>query len=515
MEKIIENYEVNESDYYETEDQSFKEEYEVEDTVEKLELDQALIQNDIIKVIESGDDQRKITKDNDKKTILEDLLLKLNLERVNVEKTNRWLILLLTLAERNNNITCIPAILTRWSQLITGFDEYEGPVYPILATLFRSNFFPLNLLELIHKAIRQDVTMIEIALDIFDGDGGEEAIYGLNRLFNVFGRPDGDTFTYLYNQALASDNSDALEFISSFQSIYREPAETPKYIINPAGEGELWYEEELLTICDQIADEQKNIFYEEKLDDLDFLVDFLTDTLHDIEMGVGQIEFSKEEIRKLLENKNNEERKALIEPFNTQRRSDELNDNKELFSIVGPSNALLGVKYGKVDHVCFKYGGCRMYFCNCFEQEDENDDYEHIYPNIPTWFKGRCETCGREISKRIHAVRKPLSSGGWKGTFCSMTCLRKSESNSLDEMTKILMNRLEDDLNNFEIWDRYEIDVEDEIKKLENTDYNALNLIQDKDKLEEELYEETPEEETEDLLEDPELQKLYEIRKGI
>jgi hypothetical protein len=504
MEKIIENYDVEESDFYDVDDPDYytKDQYEEENIIESIDFDQSLIQNDIIKIIESGIDQSNINLDEGiregeklfekipaakSKSVLSDLLLKLNLEKVNVEKSNRWLILLLTLAERNNNLTCVPSILTRWSQLITGLDEYEGPVYPILATLFRSSFFPLNLLEFIFKSVGEEVSMVEIALDIFDGDGGEDAIYGLNRLFTVFGRPDGTTFTFLYNQALSSNNSDALEFISSFQNFYREAAPVPEYIINPAGEEGLWFEDELLKICDEIAMEKITEFTEEELNNIDGLVDFLTESLHDIETDIGLIDFSKEQLKKLLDQKSIDERKKLIEPFYNQKRSDDLNNNKELFSIVGPSNALQGIKYGDNDHVCFKYGGCRMYFCNCFEQDDDNDDYKNIYPNIPTWFKGRCDTCGKEISKRIHSVRKPLSSGGWMGTFCSMTCLRKSEINSLDELNKILIQRLENDLNNYQIWDRYEIDVEEEIKKLENTDYNALDLIKDKDKLEEEL----------------------------
>jgi hypothetical protein len=483
MDKIIENIYDNDK-------------YGDEEKEEEINQDSILVE--IVQLIKTGNDKNlvksKLNIDEDlgikKKTILEELLLQLNLERISFDRTNKLLILLLTIAEKNDNLNCVPIILKRWSELITGFDEYEGPVYPILASLFRTNTVPIYLLEFIHKSIKNDVILMEIALDIFDGDGGEDAIYGLDRLFKVFGRPDGDTFTYLYNQALSSDNKDALEYISSFQNIYRDPSEKPKYVFNPKGESEeddLYFEEDLLAICDEIASEQKNLFYEEKLDDIDFLVEFLTDTLHDIETGIGNIEFSKESIRNLLENKTKEERKKLIEPFNTQRRSDELNNNKELFSVVGPSNELLDVKYGKTDHICFKYGGCRMYFCNCFEQDDDNNDYQHIYPNIPTWFTGRCLTCGREIAKKIYAVRKPLSSGGWKGTFCSMTCLRKSESNSLDEMSRTLIDRLENDLNTYQIWDRYEIDVEEEIKKLENTDYNAYDLIQDKDMLEEEL----------------------------
>ena len=71
------------------------------------------------------------------------------------------------------------------------------------------------------------------------------------------------------------------------------------------------------------------------------------------------------------------------------------------------------------DHICMRYGGCRMLVCNCVEGNDEefgdDDDAD--------WFKGQCDDCGLLIKNRRHAVRVPRDSGGWSGCYCSFSCL--------------------------------------------------------------------------------------------
>lgn len=72
------------------------------------------------------------------------------------------------------------------------------------------------------------------------------------------------------------------------------------------------------------------------------------------------------------------------------------------------------------DHLCCKYGGCRMLICNdCHRYvEDEFDAPDE-------WFTGRCDYCKREISHEHWAIREPLINGGWLGCYCGFQCLKK------------------------------------------------------------------------------------------
>jgi hypothetical protein len=403
---------------------------------------------------------------------LKNKLQKLTIETIDVESVDQLLQILLTIATKSNNTICVPLILTRWSQLITGFDEYEGPVYPILPSLFRDNRFPTSLLNFIHQSIKEDVSLVEIAIDIFEGDGGPQTIYGLERLFSIFGRPDGATYRFLYSEALDSRNDAALDYISSFQKFYQEPAKKPDWVINPKGDDDepLYEERELLDVAEQIANEIMPTDIDDNIDDIEFLTEYLTNGLNYIglEIDTENKKNTMLKLRKLLESKSPEERKLLLSSFETQERNDKLNSDQQLFYILGPSNPIVGTILIDRSNYCFKFGGCRMYFCNCFDNNKYQDEFKNIpyYPNIPTWFQGICDNCGKEILKRIHSVRRPLPGGGWLGCFCSFDCLKNFDNKSVldDEMSKILLRRTEDDLRNVTVWDRYELDIEEELK---------------------------------------------------
>ena len=65
-----------------------------------------------------------------------------------------------------------------------------------------------------------------------------------------------------------------------------------------------------------------------------------------------------------------------------------------------------------------------MLECVCCET-DENEPYEYI---IDEWFTGKCDNfdCSKKIRNQSHAIRFPVSEGGWKGCFCSFYCMDKS-----------------------------------------------------------------------------------------
>lgn len=130
-----------------------------------------------------------------------------------------------------------------------------------------------------------------------------------------------------------------------------------------------------------------------------------------------------------------------------------LGKDEKLFTLLGPANPI----YGQIidpDSPCCKYGGCRMLTCIDFENEDEFGviDEDDPQENIE-WFTGACEACHRKIAKKIYALRRPLTFGGWKGTFCSFTCLRKVVPMN-DVLNQFIINKIETQLENIGIQDR-------------------------------------------------------------
>lgn len=468
---------------FETEDV----EEQIDERFDNKEVDQNPLLREIISNIEEGISD------------IEKNLRLLSIEKISVSSSNNLLIILLTIAEKSNNIECVPYILTRWSQTMTGFDEYVGPIYPILASLFTMSEFPRNLLQLIHKSISNDVPMVEIALDIFHQDGGPQSIFGLNRLFDIFGRPDGSTYRFLYNEALETRNDAALEYISSFQDFYRNPSKKPDYIIDTGDE--LIDEKDLLNTADLRREDILPSTIDEYINDIDYLSEYMITGLNlfnfDIESNTKLS--SKQKIKKLLESKTEEERKHILQIFANQERNDKLNSDPELFLILGPSNPLVGTMYIDNTNICFRYGGCRMYHCNCFEYNNEEKEDLPYYPNIPTWFKGYCEVCQKEIIKRIYSVRQPLTGGGWLGTYCSWDCLKKKDNGAVldDEMTKILIRRAEEDLNEINIIDRFEVDIEEELKNESLKNPSGTPITFEALKFDEELNQEKQDEEDE------------------
>jgi hypothetical protein len=103
---------------------------------------------------------------------------------------------------------------------------------------------------------------------------------------------------------------------------------------------------------------------------------------------------------------------------------DRIQNDETLFRLLGPSNPILGQVLSQDDLETKPYG-CRMLTCTDFDNEDEFGDLDEDDQNVE-WFAGTCEVCHLKIAKKIYALRRPLTFGGWKGTFCSFECLRKA-----------------------------------------------------------------------------------------
>ena len=226
---------------------------------------------------------------------------------------------------------------------------------------------------------------------------------------------------------------------------------------------ELLSEKDCLEAAIIIADE---IYENTEYDDLDANVKFLTSGLEKYGLEIVDINQARKVLYDKLSAMTIEQRKVYLTYVN-QESMDQLVKNNELFNIFGPANAIINGNFKKTDHICYRYGGCRMLYCNCFEFEQMDigkDELEIEFPNIPQWFKGQCERCDRVVQKRCYAVRRPLPQGGWRGTYCSWNCLYLS-GNVEDQLSMELCNLMENQLNEMGIIDREEMDVEQVLKE--------------------------------------------------
>lgn len=131
-----------------------------------------------------------------------------------------------------------------------------------------------------------------------------------------------------------------------------------------------------------------------------------------------------------------------------------LGQDEELFRIAGPCHLgnLQGWLDSRSDDPCLRYGGHRMLLCVC--QANIDEDGEPLFEDLElvVWFTGRCDFCNRLIRELHHALRLPVTSGGWRGCYCSPDCLIKEADQ--DFATRDLALRYVGLLQTIGIYDR-------------------------------------------------------------
>lgn len=129
-------------------------------------------------------------------------------------------------------------------------------------------------------------------------------------------------------------------------------------------------------------------------------------------------------------------------------------DDIALFQEFGPVNTLYESNH-PYNHECYKYGGCRMFLCCEFKDLDDQGDEIDIMTREEDyrkgWFRNSCDECSRTITKKHHAIRLPLSKGGWRGCFCSFECLG---DNCQDQLQLLVIGIMKGQLQTFGIRDR-------------------------------------------------------------
>jgi len=410
---------------------------------------------------------------------LEIAIKRIPLRKMKFEMTTSLLVQLLNHLELYSFTPGLKIILNYWSGMETGFDEYEGETYPVIPSLFLDHRVPFRNLYYLMEALRDVISVLEVAIELFEKGSGESLSIALRNLFEMVGEPSGELYRTLYDEANNSGNRVAIDFVSDLQTFYVKPAEKPSYIFNITGdEGESKEEEEELTEESDLIDVANDVLETDILsdipfEDVEFCSKYLTAGLKRFGIEVVDVESTEKAIREKLEKLTLKQREEYMSSFLSQDMMDKMYENEILFQILGPVNPLVNGDFSQMKHVCFKYGGCRMFFCNCFESEilaqDQETDSTSYYPNIPQWFTGKCQKCKRKINKRCYSVRRPLPQGGWRGTYCSWNCIHLSGDVD-DELSINYSDMVEKRMYVSGITDRIEPDVEELLKQAREDD---------------------------------------------
>lgn len=403
------------------------------------------------------------TKDEKK---LENAILRIPLRSMEYSITTKLLLVLLDHLELYGFKEGLKIILRQWSGMETGFDEYEGEIYPVIPTLFLDPYVPFRNLYYIMETLSDVISVLEVALILFEKGVGDQLNTALRNLFDMVGEPSGELFRTLYEEAYNSQNQTAIDFMGELQTYYTLPAKKPNYIFNINGDeegqgDELPEESDLIDVANDILEDEIAV---PTCANVEQCVNYLTQGLTKFGIEVVDLDQTKKVLRDKLNSMTKQDRQKYIQTFVNQDMMEKMYENEILFQILGPCNPLVNGDFTQKTHVCFKYGGCRMLFCNCFEvemlsQQGETDSTAY-YPNIPQWFTGKCEHCKRLITKRCYSVRRPLPQGGWRGTFCSWNCVHLS-GHMDDELSYTYADMTEQRMKSSLITDRIEPNTEE------------------------------------------------------
>jgi hypothetical protein len=377
-------------------------------------------------------------------------LQKMPLEDMEDEKTDKLLIFLLNSAYLGNSDKAAVFLLNEWNKL-TPDDDTSISIYTHLFSLIDIDDKVLTWLIPIMTTECFEFSISEL----INNDANTQLLPTYQRISDLYGPQTNEIYKKLYEYALNNDNSVASNFLKIMVVQTNDFQEVPDWVYdfeedyNVIRKEYIYdYGEAKLPKSRDLLERIPNITFENfKLPNLNKSVDLLTDGLKSLGVSDLEVETSRELLKNKLENSTEEEKMGLLQPVLESADIFELKGNLELFRILGPTNPHYDADL-TLDHICFKYGGCRMMTCTCFEYVDEDEPAED-------WFTGGCQSCGLKLRSRAHAVRKPLHFGGFAGCFCSAQCIKDSIVLP-DSLTFLMTDRIVNQLNTYKIQDRVE-----------------------------------------------------------
>lgn len=276
--------------------------------------------------------------------------------------------------------------------VISAFDYDEQ--LPLLTRLFTFREISDSILDFV-ISIYNNVGAMEHIDNLSDYIDSENYEYAFRRILNLYPKLLTEEFIMLYNSAIDSANMAMIKLIGDEVSMRNVMAPIPRWIVE--------------------APEGTSLEVPEPPPFPDFEMPSDRVAVKRIQAAFGRLKITgpDEGFRKAYKRKTEEEKRKLMRDVYEQERSDQLFKMTEYNRLIGPRNVEEDGWYDDYEHPCYKYGGHAMLLCICNEDTPEDSDEYAI-----DWFLGYCIRCKRRFASRVHAIRRPILTGGWVGCFC-------------------------------------------------------------------------------------------------
>ena len=333
-----------------------------------------------------------------------------------------------------DRVDAVNVILDAWKIVYPPEEDIQ-----IVSRLFMMNVINVSTLAFVALS-NKDYTYVELMDDLMAADNSEEVVSACAKADQIFGSQPYTTYELVMQHASDLGNWRVEEYAIANMEENAPFTPKPDWVKNYTG-GPLLPESELY------IPETGVVPFELPPDDE--AVDLLTEGLVQLGISVSDIDMAKQTLREKLAISTRAEKINLLKPI-MENQAQEIMGSDTLFSrLFGPANPLVGQNLtlpGKSN----LYGGCRMFLCDVFDKNFE-DDY------VEDWFDGVCESCHLRIAHRWYALRKPRSHGGWTGCYCTWDCVRDSMVEYEEEpdlLVHELINIFEKQINETGIQDR-------------------------------------------------------------
>lgn len=289
---------------------------------------------------------------------------------------------------------------------------------------------------------------LDLMTELIKASNTPEYEKAILRLENIFGKPPPNVYKILIQYSEEAGNTWAYYH---FRSLYHEVSPVvppPPWVRSIASFPNLSTDDVTPMAHGYIRKELS----QKPLPPLERILDFFVLNLQSLGFPPSSIEFTSKALQVQLPKMNENELRKLAEPLFLSLYYKDLDASPFLFQLLGPANPLVG---GPEEDIY--EGRDRMFLSTYFEPPSQNTDPLR-------WFEGYCYQCDSRIPYYWWAVRLPVLTGGWKGTYCSFECMEKAftmeermNGTKLDMVMPIFLAKMKEKMLTIGIAERQEV----------------------------------------------------------
>ena len=363
---------------------------------------------------------------NDNLTELDNALRIMPIEKIKDNAQNLFTTFL-SLCAGYNRPQALKMVLERWKVVYPDNDKL-----PIMSRLFLTVNLNNSALSYIIST-SPEYTYVELMDDLINFDSSQEVAVACERSDEIFGLQPHETYKIIRNNAKEIGNYVVEEYAIDKIAETAPYAPIPEYVKNYLGDYYSKYKNRLPT-QEELHELESKTEEDFVLPSDDEAVEMLTEGLNRYGISIEEIDEAKKFIKQEISNE--DKKRELLFPLLKTQKEQELESDRVLFWIYGASNPLVGQDL-TIDAPSYKFGGNRMFLCDLFDYDEEND-------YLPDWFTNSCKQCLLRIREKWHAVRKPRSMGGWDHCYCSWECVREDfeERENFEEEEDLLTEKI-------------------------------------------------------------------------